>query len=64
MRLVCYSVNADIILEQFALIEVIYTTVRLLQAFAKIESRDEKPWSELLRMTCSSLNGCKVKLSK
>lgn len=50
--------------QQFALTEASYTTLRLLQAFSGIESRDPTPeWQELLTLTSVSLNGAKVALT-
>jgi hypothetical protein len=52
------------IAEQFALTEVSYTTIRLLQEFSKIENRDPVfEWVEKIGATLSSLHGCKVGLS-
>ena len=49
--------------EQFALTEASYVTVRLLQEYSSLESRDPEPWRENFSMTCTSLGGCKVALS-
>ncbi|KAK4626189.1 Cytochrome P450 monooxygenase himC [Fulvia fulva] len=50
--------------QQFALTEASYATVRLCQAFAGIESRDEEEvWVEHLTLTCVSLNGARVGLT-
>ena len=49
--------------EQFALTEASYISVRLLQEFARIESRDSEPWREKLSLTCTGLGGCKVSLT-
>ena len=49
-------------LEQFALTEASYVTVRLVQQFPGIESRDPEPWREKLTLTCTGLGGCKVGL--
>ncbi|KAL9057641.1 MAG: hypothetical protein Q9206_002268 [Seirophora lacunosa] len=49
--------------EQFALTEAAYITVRLLQEFDRIESRDSEPWREKITLTCTSLGGCKVSLT-
>jgi len=49
--------------QQFALTEASYTTVRLCQAFEKIESRDPEPWRESLTLTCVNLGGAKVVLT-
>lgn len=49
--------------QQFALTEASYTTVRLLQTFSGIESRDPEPWREMLSLTCTSLGGTKVSLT-
>ena len=49
--------------QQYALTEAGYTTVRLMQRFAKVESRDERPWTEGITLTACSLNGTKVVLT-
>jgi len=46
--------------DQLAITEVAYTTVRLLQEFKSVESRDPEPWREALTLTCASANGTKV----
>ncbi|KAF7862662.1 hypothetical protein EAF04_007535 [Stromatinia cepivora] len=46
--------------QQFALTEASYTTIRLLQTFSKIESRDDQPFTEWLTLTLSNKGGCKV----
>lgn len=48
--------------QQFALTEVSYITIRLLQEFSQLESRDPEPWREHFTLVCNSLNGCKVAL--
>lgn len=49
--------------QQFALTEAGYTTVRLMQEFEKIDSRDPNPWVEELKLTLSSANGTQVSLT-
>ncbi|MCJ1250812.1 hypothetical protein MMC30_008040 [Trapelia coarctata] len=49
--------------QQFALMEAAYTTVRVMQEFQGIESRDTEPWQESLTLTCTGLNGAKVSLT-
>ena len=49
--------------EQFALTEASYTTIRLMQEFKSIESRDAGPWVEWITLTCTGLNGAKVALT-
>ena len=50
--------------QQFALTEASYTTVRLCQAFAGIESADEtSEWREKFTLTCVNLEGAKVVLT-
>ncbi|KAH7078046.1 cytochrome P450 [Paraphoma chrysanthemicola] len=49
--------------QQYALTEASYVTVRLVQEFSKIESRDAGPWEEGLTLTLCSLNGTKVGLT-
>lgn len=49
--------------QQFALTEAGYTTVRILQEFRDIESRDPNPFIEALNLTLSSANGTKVSLT-
>ncbi|EEP76785.1 hypothetical protein UREG_01634 [Uncinocarpus reesii 1704] len=48
--------------QQLALTEASYTTVRLMQHFRDVESRDSHPWTELLTVTCASNYGAKVAL--
>ncbi|CAG8008810.1 unnamed protein product [Penicillium olsonii] len=49
--------------QQFALTEAGYTTVRILQEFERIESRDPNPWVEDVKLTLSSANGTQVSLT-
>ena len=50
--------------QQFALTEASYTTIRLMQEFTEIESRDDgRPWTEWLTLTCVGLHGAKVGLT-
>jgi cytochrome P450 len=49
--------------QQFALTEASYTTVRLCQAFGKIEKRDNAVWEESLTLTCVNRHGAKVALT-
>lgn len=49
-------------LENFALTEVSYLTIRLMQEFRRLESRDPAPWREHLTLVCTNLGGCKVAL--
>lgn len=49
--------------QQFALTEASYTTMRLMQEFKQIESRDPEPWREFLTLTCVGAGGCKVSLT-
>ncbi|KAF1948000.1 cytochrome P450 52A12 [Clathrospora elynae] len=49
--------------QQYALTEASYVTVRLVQEFKTMESRDAGEWQEGLTLTCCSLNGVKVCLT-
>lgn len=49
--------------EQLALAEASYTTIRLIQEFSRIESRDDGPWEELLTLTMASRNGTKIMMT-
>jgi len=49
--------------QQYALTEAGYVTVRLIQEFQGLESRDPEPWIENLTLTLCSLNGTKVGLT-
>ena len=49
--------------EQYALMEVSYTLVRLLQEFSGIESRDPDPWLEQIGISATNGNGAKVSLT-
>jgi cytochrome P450 len=48
--------------QQFALTELAYTTVRLLQEFETVESRDDSPWQELFMTSVAVKTGCQVSL--
>jgi cytochrome P450 len=50
--------------QQYALTEAAYVSVRLLQEFSKVESRDPEEWAESLTLTLCSYNGTKVSLTK
>ncbi|KAL8861552.1 MAG: hypothetical protein Q9178_002076 [Gyalolechia marmorata] len=39
--------------QQFALTEASYTTIRLMQEYKDIESRDREPWTECITLTAS-----------
>lgn len=60
MRCHCHT---NCFTEQFALTEASYTTVRLMQEFKALESRDSGPWEESLTLTCTSRNGTQVALT-
>ncbi|KAJ5266785.1 n-alkane-inducible cytochrome P450 [Penicillium angulare] len=49
--------------QQFAMTEAAYTTVRILQEFDHIESRDPEPFKENVTLTLASQNGTKVALT-
>ncbi|CAD6582851.1 MAG: hypothetical protein ASARMPRED_001083 [Alectoria sarmentosa] len=49
--------------QQFALTEASYTTIRLMQEFISIESRDDRPWIEGLTLTCAIHQGTLVGLT-
>ncbi|KAK4695681.1 hypothetical protein P7C71_g2121, partial [Lecanoromycetidae sp. Uapishka_2] len=46
--------------QQFALTEASYTTIRLMQEFKTISSRDDRPWQEWLTLTCAIHQGTLV----
>jgi cytochrome P450 len=48
--------------QQYALLEAGYATVRLMQAFKRMESRDDREWREWMTITLSSGIGAKVGL--
>ncbi|KAK5458074.1 hypothetical protein LTS15_004153 [Exophiala xenobiotica] len=48
--------------QQYALLEASYATIRLIQTFPHIESRDEREWREWMTITLASGVGCKVAL--
>ncbi|MCJ1437110.1 hypothetical protein MMC27_006495 [Xylographa pallens] len=49
--------------QQLALTEASYVTVRLMQEFSALESRDPEPWREKMTLTCIGFGGCKVVLT-
>lgn len=55
--------NTNYSAEQFALTEASYATVRLMQEFKALASRDHGPWEESLTLTCASRNGTQVALT-
>ncbi|KAF2005089.1 N-alkane-inducible cytochrome P450 [Amniculicola lignicola CBS 123094] len=50
--------------QQFALTEVAYVLVRLLQGVGEVESRDPEEWREKLTFVCRGLGGCKVSFTE
>ena len=46
--------------QQLALTEAAYTTVRLLQAFERVEAKGKEPWRECLTLTCAPKDGVRV----
>ena len=48
--------------QQFALMEASYTTVKLMQVFQRIEPRDDREWSEEIRLTLATDGGTRVAL--
>lgn len=48
--------------QRYALTEVSYVLVRLVQVFSGLESRDPGPWEESLALTLCSRNGTRVGL--
>jgi cytochrome P450 len=49
--------------QQYALTEASYVTVRLVQEFSRMESRDPEEWKEGFTLTMCSLNGVNVGLT-
>ena len=49
--------------QRYALTEVGYVLVRMVQEFQTVESRDPGPWVENLTLTLCSFNGTKVALT-
>lgn len=58
-----YVCLIDVGLEQYALTEASYTTVRMMQHIKSIEPRDSKPWTERMELVTSNYNGCKVSVT-
>lgn len=48
--------------QQFALTEIAYTVVRILQEFKAVESCDPSPWQENWMTSCSVFTGCQVSM--
>ncbi|KAL9124979.1 MAG: hypothetical protein Q9217_005758 [Psora testacea] len=46
-----------------ALTEASYVTVRILQEFSNIESRDDRDWTGQVQLTAKNANGCKIALT-
>lgn len=49
--------------QQRVFTEAAFILVRFAQRFSSIESRDQEPWTERLRMTVENRNGVKVGLT-
>lgn len=49
--------------QQRVFTEAAYILVQFARRFSRIESRDQEPWTEHLRMTVENKNGVKVGLS-
>lgn len=49
--------------QQYALNEAKYITIRLVQEFAAIEPRDDKPWTENVTLSTWNLHGTKIALT-
>ena len=48
--------------QELALTEMNYTTMRLMQRYERIESRDDQEWKEMLEITMCIRNGVKIAL--
>jgi cytochrome P450 len=48
--------------QRYALTEVSYVLIRMVQEFRRLESRDPRPWEESLALTLCSRNGARVGL--
>lgn len=48
--------------QQMVYTDAAYITVRVVQQFSQIISRDSRPWSEQFRMTVENRNGVHVKM--
>jgi cytochrome P450 len=44
------------------LAEAAFVVARLTKTFSRAESRDAKPWKELVMLTAKNINGCKIAL--
>ncbi|KAF1967916.1 putative cytochrome 52A13 [Bimuria novae-zelandiae CBS 107.79] len=42
--------------------EAAYVVARLAQTFSSVESRDDRSWKVIVRLTAKNANGCKVGL--
>lgn len=56
--------NADNKAEQLALAEAGFVTVRVLQEFSRIGTKEVRPWAEHLSLTCCVEGGVNVTLGK
>lgn len=49
--------------QDFAMLQTLYTTVRLVQEFpGGFDAVDERPWTEKVTLTCCNLHGTHVKV--
>ncbi|KAJ5424805.1 hypothetical protein N7445_010778 [Penicillium cf. griseofulvum] len=50
------------VVEQYALLEASYTTIRIIQTFERLENRDVRPWTEKIGLNLSNKNGVIMEL--
>jgi hypothetical protein len=50
------------VVEQYALLEASYATIRIIQTFERLENRDGRPWTEKIGLNLSNKNGVLVEL--
>lgn len=50
------------VVEQYALLEASYATIRIIQTFDRLENRDVRPWTEKIGLNLSNKNGVLVEL--
>jgi cytochrome P450 len=50
------------VVEQYALLEASYATIRIIQTFERLENRDVRPWTEKIGLNLSNKNGVLVEL--
>ena len=51
-------------MKEKAMADATYVLIRFTQSLKRLESRDARPWKEVVRLTAKNKHGCNVGLFK